>query len=177
MKILPKNEIYSYTKDKENIHSLWQLINLSKELEPFKEDTVLSNIQYELEKNTDFVNLSKNLINGLNYRHHNDAMFQINFKEVFTHNNELNILEGQEDIAVLVHNNIGLIFRTAEPGVNLTIKCPKEDILTNVEDISFLLNSLIAGFDNQKEFKALLLDSELKDSLVDKSTQKSKFKI
>lgn len=177
MNILPKNEIHSYTKDRDNIYSLWNLINFSNELAPFKEDKVLSNIQKELEKNTEFVTLTKNLINGLNYRHHNDALFEVNFKEVFTNNNEIHVLEGQEDVAVLVHNNISLIFRTAEPGVNLTIKCPKEDILTNVEDISFLLKSLIAGFDNPKEFKALLLESELKDSLVDKLPQKSKFKI
>lgn len=168
MKILNKKEIYSYTnEDRENYHSLLRLTDAS----------ILSSDYSDLNINEETKTLIKKVVGDLNYRHHNESNFFDKVTNVFSINSEAQVIEGQEDVAVIINNNVGLIFRTAEPGVFLSIKCKREDIEKNMPEVVELLEAIQAGFSDKNKFEAIMLMGELKDTLNNKEHSGRKMKI
>lgn len=168
MKILNKKEIYSYTnEDRENYHSLLRLTDAS----------ILSSEYIDLTINEETKTLIKRVVGDLNYRHHNESNFFDKVKDIFSINSEAQVIEGQEDTAVILHNNIGLIFKSAEPGVFLSVKCKREDIEKNMPEVIELLETIQAGFSDKHKFEAIMLMGELKDTLNNKEHSGRKMKI
>lgn len=168
MKILDKKDIHSYTNEtRENYHSLLRLTELS----------ILSQEYANLTIKDEVKNLIKQVIGDLNYKHHNNSNFNTIFNKIFTKDGVPQIIEGQEDTAVILHNNVGLIFKTAEPGVFLSIKCDKSNIEKSIPEIIDLLILIKAGFNNEKEFEAIMLKEELKDTLISEAKPNKKMKI
>lgn len=167
MEILKREEIYNYTQDKDNIHSLLKIADQSIDRGVYEDLPISDNLKTQI----------ITIIGKLNYQHHNDGQFFTKICDIFSIDGHHQVIEGQEDVAVMTHNDIGLIFRSAEPGVYLSIKCPREDITYKEESIKELLDLIYEGFNNKSKFDAIMLNHQLSDELITQNSQIRKNKI
>jgi Clathrin adaptor complex small chain len=161
MRVLTRAETYNATK--ENAFSLYQFCNDEKN------DLLSKEAKSELKK----------WINGIIYKHHNESGFFQNFKDMFSINNESQVIEGQEDIAGIENNGLKIIVRQAEMGVNFSIIGNMQDMdLNKVGLLEEAVEVLDIGFNNARNLQSLMLFDDINNTLDDVSKKiQNKMKI
>ncbi len=150
MEIVPKNELYSNLKQ-EGI-SLWEVAT---------EDISKKFLNDESRKKI------ITWIKQINYRHHNEADFFNNLKEIFTCDGKENVILGQEDTAAIRLGTESIVVRNADMGVNFTlysnnVKEMNENQWKNFEK---MLSALEVGFINAKNFHSLIQFDKISTSI------------
>ncbi len=152
MRILTRSETYTATK--ENAFSLYQFCNDEKNDLLAKES----------------IDKIKKWINEIIYKHHNESGFFQNFKEMFSINNESQVIEGQEDIAGIENNGLKIIVRQAEMGVNFSIIGNIKDMdLNKIGLLEEAIEVLDIGFNNARNLQSLMLFDNINNTLDDVS--------
>ncbi len=160
MRVLTKSEVFAYKKDIDILDSLSLLAKDTK-------NELLS---------TEQRNEWANWINKINRLHHSDGKFFENFKNMFSIDNQHQVLEGQEDVAGIEHKNLIFIIRQAEMGVAFGVRNKDGSPIKkeNVKDVEEAISMLDIGFGNAKNFQSQILFDTINDEVNNQNNKKQK---
>ncbi len=159
MKVLTKKEVFEH-RDTKTLSSLYLLAHRT-------ENDLLS----EQQKRE-----WSNWINKINRLHHSDGKFFQNFKDMFSIDNQHQVIEGQEDVAGVEHKNLIFIIRQAEMGVAFGVKNKDGSSITkdNIKDIEEAISILDIGFGSAKNFQSQILFDTINSEVDNNKNQKPK---
>ncbi|NCQ52219.1 hypothetical protein GW796_10100 [archaeon] len=160
MKIVPRNEIYGFSENKNN-QSLWEFVS-SEEAKHLLLDDDEQNM--------------KDWTKKINYNHHNTIGFFANFKNIFKVDGKFEFLAGQEDIGAIQLEKEVVIVRHTDMGVSLSIYSPNINELIKKEwnNVEKILYALDIGFVSAKDFHSLNEFDKLNKELANNNLLKQK---